>query len=103
MWNRDSLIANWRNGEYFHLVIIVLVGIFVVVANLVRFGGAGAVFPFLFVVRRICTFALLHAAFVNVLNFDAVAALSARERSITTNELTFTFASSFFFRSSSFT
>lgn len=35
-------------------------------ANLVRFGGAGAVLPFLFVVRRIWTLALL----VNVLSLD---------------------------------
>lgn len=38
---------------------------------LVRFGGAGAVLPFLFVVRRICTLTLLPPA-ENVDNLDDV-------------------------------
>lgn len=37
---------------------------------LVRFGGAGAVFPRLFVVLRICTTELVFPVDENVLNFD---------------------------------
>lgn len=47
---------------------------------LVRFGGAGAVLPFLFVVRRICTFTLLPLV-ENVDNFDDDVPRSACKKS----------------------
>lgn len=46
---------------------------------LVRFGGAGAVLPFLLVVRRICTFTLLPPV-ENVDNFDDVDPGSLNEK-----------------------
>lgn len=41
-----------------------------ILTNLVRFGGAGAVFPFLFVVLLICTIEPVLPVDENVLNFD---------------------------------
>lgn len=46
------------------------------VTCLVRFGGAGAVFPRLFVVRRIWTFAAIFPPVENVLSFDVVEPVS---------------------------
>lgn len=63
----DLLITNCKKKKYIKLVY----KIYIYKANfklyLVRFGGAGAFFPFLFVVRRICTPCF---GFGNVLNLE---------------------------------
>lgn len=52
---------------------------------LVRFGGAGAVLPFLFVVRRICTFTLLPPV-ENVDNFDDADPCSLKKNKVFLND-----------------